>query len=107
MDISAVDPRAIQNVSNIKNDATDPKEQKLLSLRKSCREFEAIYVNELYKTMRKSVPDSGLFKKDMSSTIYREMLDFEMAKITAEGNGIGLGKAMYEQLKSHHFPDKK
>jgi len=107
MNISSLDPRAITSVSNIRNDSTDPKEQKLRSLRKSCREFEAIYINEMYKTMRKSVPDSGLFKKDMANTLYQEMLDMEMAKLTAEGDGMGIGKAMYEQLKRQHFPDKK
>ena len=107
MNFSTVDPRTIQSVSNIKNNSTDPKEQQLRSLRKSCREFEAIYINEMYKTMRKTVPDSGLFKKDMSSTIYQEILDLEMAKSTAEGDGTGLGKAMYEQLKAQHFTDKK
>jgi len=106
MDISSIDPRSITSVTNIKNDSTDPKNQNLRSLRKSCREFEAIYINEMYKSMRKTVPDSGLFKKDMANTMYQEMLDMEMAKITAEGDGMGIGKAMYEQLKQQNFPDK-
>ncbi len=105
MDIS-IDPRATFTTSNIKNNSTDPKEQKLHSLRTSCREFEAIYINEMYKTMRKSVPESGLFEKDMSDNLYQEMLDMEMAKQTASGDGMGIGKAMYEQLKEQHFPDK-
>lgn len=107
MDISPINPRSTKTVHNIKNDATDPKEKKLLSLRKSCREFEAIYINEMYKSMRKTVPESGLFKKDMANTLYQEMLDMEMAKQTAAGDGMGIGKAMYEQLKAQHFPDKK
>lgn len=107
MNISSSDPRAIPNISNAKNETSDPKDPKLRSLRKSCREFEAIYINEMYKTMRKTVPDSGLFKKDMSNTLYQEMLDMEMAKITAQGEGMGIGKAMYEQLKANHFSDKK
>jgi len=106
MDISPIDPRSIHSTSNIKNDATDPKDQKLHSLRKSCREFEAIYINELYKSMRKTVPESGLFKKDMANTLYQEMLDMEMAKQTAAGDGIGIGKAMYEQLKEMHSPNQ-
>jgi flagellar protein FlgJ len=107
MNISSTDPRSIHSAGNIKNDATDPKDQKLHSLRKSCREFEAIYINELYKSMRKTVPESGLFKKDMANTLYQEMLDMEMAKQTAAGDGMGIGKAMYEQIKEQHYPDKK
>jgi len=101
----SIDPRSIQPSTDIKNKATDPKSQELQKLRSSCRDFEAIYVNEMYKTMRKSVQDSGLFKKDMGSTLYREMLDMEMAQQTAAGKGMGIGKAMYEQLKEQHFPE--
>lgn len=104
MNISS-DPRAIPTANSLKSGTTEPKDQELRKLRNSCREFEAIYINEMYKTMRKSVPDSGLFKKDMANTLYQEMLDMEMAKQTAAGDGMGIGKAMYEQLKKQHFPD--
>jgi flagellar protein FlgJ len=78
----------------------------LQSLRKSCREFEAIYIQEMYKAMRKTVPDSGLFEKDMASELYREMLDMEMAKATAAGKGTGIGEAMYQQMKDKVTPHK-
>jgi flagellar protein FlgJ len=103
MNISS-DPRAVTTAESPKNKATDPKDPELLKLRKSCREFETIYINEMYKSMRKTIPDSGLFKKDMANTLYREMLDMEMARETAAGDGMGIGKAMYEQLKEQHFP---
>lgn len=93
------DPRAVPTTTNLKNRATDPKDPELHKLRQSCREFEAIYINEMYKTMRKTVPDSGLFEKDMADTLYQEMMDLEMAKDTAAGDGMGIGKAMYEQLR--------
>ncbi len=101
----SIDPRSIQQSPDLKNKAEAPKTQELQKLRKSCREFEAIYINEMYKTMRKSVPESGLFEKDMADTLYQEMLDMEMAKQTAAGTGMGIGKAMYEQLKEKHFSD--
>ena len=94
-----IDPRAMLPQTNPKNQANDPKERELQALRQSCRDFEAVYINEIYKSMRKSVPDSGMFKKDMSSELYKEMLDMEMAKQTAAGKGSGIGEAMYEQLK--------
>ncbi len=31
--------------------------------------------------------------------MFQEMLDMEMARNGAEGDGIGIGEAMYEQLK--------
>ncbi|MEA3469220.1 MAG: rod-binding protein [Thermodesulfobacteriota bacterium] len=104
MNIS-IDPRAQISPISTKDKASDTDDLKLKSLRKSCREFEAIYINEMYKTMRQTVPDSGLFKNDMADNLYREMLDMEMARQTAAGDGMGIGKAMYEQLKKQHFPD--
>jgi flagellar protein FlgJ len=60
----------------------------------------------MYKAMRKTVPDSGLFEKDMASELYREMLDMEMAKATAAGKGTGIGEAMYQQMKDKVTPHK-
>ena len=94
MDLS-IDPR-----SSIRQTSDDPKQQNLDKLRESCREFEAIYVQEMFKAMRKTVPESGLFeKKDMENNFYKEMLDMEMARTTAAGKGMGIGEAMYNQLK--------
>ncbi|MBU0943442.1 MAG: rod-binding protein [Proteobacteria bacterium] len=95
----SIDPRTMLSASDTKNQATDPKEKELHALRQTCREFEAIYINEMYKAMRKTVPESGLFEKDMSSELYKEMLDMELAKQTAAGKGMGVGEAMYNQLK--------
>lgn len=104
MNIS-IDPRTVISPSNAKDKSSDPDDSKLKALRKSCREFEAIYINEMYKTMRKTVPESSLFESDMADTVYQEMLDMEMARQTASGDGIGIGKAMFEQLKRQHFTD--
>ncbi len=72
----------------------------LQALRKSCRDFEAIYTQEMYKAMRKTVPDGGIFdNKNMANGLYKEMLDMEMAKATAAGRGTGIGEAMYQQMK--------
>ncbi len=91
----SIDPR-----SSMKQISDDPKERNLVKLRESCREFEAIYVQEMFKAMRKTVPESGLFeKKDMANDLYKEMLDMEMARTTAAGKGMGIGEAMYNQLK--------
>ena len=68
----SIDPRTMLSSTNIKNQATDPKEKELQALRRSCRDFEAIYINEMYKAMRKTVPDSGLFEKSpLSGTVLR------------------------------------
>ncbi len=101
-----IDPRASLTPQSIKDSDDSAKSKKLQALRKSCREFEAIYINEMYKAMRKTVPESGMFeKKGMAEDVYREMLDMERARQTAAGDGMGIGKAMYEQLQAKHFTE--
>jgi flagellar protein FlgJ len=82
-----------------KQSSLSKKDRDLQSLRKSCQEFEAIYTQEMYKAMRKTVPEGGLFEKDMASELYKELMDMEIAKSSASGKGIGIGEAMYQQMK--------
>jgi peptidoglycan hydrolase FlgJ len=76
----------------------DKKTKELASLRKSSQEFEALMLSEMLKAMRQSVPDGGLFKKDSSTEIFRDMLDNETAKAASQGKGLGIGEAMYNQM---------
>ena len=101
-----IDARSSFPTQNLRNKTDDNKTKELEDLRSSCREFEAIYVMEMYKSMRKTVPDSGMFKKGMAEEVYREMIDMELAKKTAAGDGMGIGKAMYDQLHKLHYSDK-
>jgi flagellar protein FlgJ len=91
-----IDPRTL--VSNATQPTGDKKTKDLESLRQSCREFETIYVMEMYKAMRKTVPEGGLFEKNVSTEIYTEMLDMETAKNTTRGKGLGIAEAMYRQM---------
>lgn len=94
-----IDPRISQSLSRTSPSTSPDKTKTQEKLRESSREFEAMYIFEMYKAMRKNIPDSGLIEKGLSTTMYQEMLDMEMAKETAKGEGMGLGEAMYQQLK--------
>ena len=67
-------------------------------LKKACQMFEAMFINELFKEMRKTVPEGGLIKKQNSDKIYQSLLDQEYATKMAEAGGIGLGNILYGQL---------
>ncbi len=97
-----IDPGIIQSVSSASQDLPNPKKTKNhQELRESARELEAMYIFEAYKAMRKTVPENGLIEKSTSTKIFQEMLDMEMARKAAAGDGMGLGKAIFEQLKTH------
>ena len=91
-----IDPRI--SASRTTQPITDKKSKDLESLRESSREFEALLLMEMLKSMRQSVPDGGLFEKDTSTEIFRDMLDTETAKAASKGKGLGIGEAMYKQM---------
>lgn len=74
-----------------------------VGLREATREFESYFVNMLLKQVRKTLNDGGLTEKSEARKNFESMLDQEYAKLLSEGEGIGLGKAMYEAMKKTYF----
>jgi len=91
-----IDPRIL--TSHASQQTVDKKSRDLESLRESSREFETLFVMEMYKAMRKAVPEGGLFEKNSATEIFTEMLDMETAKATTQGKGLGIAEAMYNQM---------
>jgi len=94
----AIDPRTILSASS--SQLQDQKTKDLKALKESCQEFEAMLMMEMVKTMRKSVPDGGLFEKSNAEEIFREMLDTETVRQSVASHPIGIADAMYKQMES-------
>jgi len=69
------------------------------ALKKSCQDFESIFVQSMFKAMRKTVPDGGLLKKDNATAVYQDMLDQEIAKKISKKQSVGLADQMYRQME--------
>lgn len=69
------------------------------ALRKVCQEFEAILTQSLFKGMRATVPAGGLVERGMGTEIFEEMMDVEVSKKAAQGQGLGIADALYRQLQ--------
>lgn len=68
------------------------------ALKKSSQQFEAIFVESLFKSMRKTVTESGAFGKSNSTAIYQEMFDQEVAKNISQKQSLGLADQIYRQV---------
>ena len=68
-------------------------------LREVASEFESLFITQMLKVMRESVPESELLPKSQGEKVFRSMLDQEYAKIAAHSGKFGLGPLLYEQLK--------
>ncbi len=82
---------AVQPNKNV--DHNDPE-----SLRKVCRQFEEAFVQQMFKQMRATVPEGGLFDNGNDYQIYRDMMDAQIAQSVAQRGELGIGDMLYNQL---------
>ena len=94
MDISGINAGALK-LEEL-NESTKTKEAEL---KKACQDFESLFINFMFKSMRKTVPEGGLIKKGRGEKIYRDMMDMEISSQLSKGSGIGLSESLYRQLK--------
>ncbi len=66
-------------------------------MEKVARDFESIFINKLFETMRKAIPKSGLLESH-SMDMYQSMMDQEMAKELSKRKGMGMGEMVYNDL---------
>ena len=70
----------------------DEKELKQLA-----QQFESIFMNQLMKSMRETLPKDGLLSS-FSVDMYESMFDQEVAGEMSKGKGMGLADVLYTQL---------
>ncbi|MHB8770866.1 MAG: rod-binding protein [Syntrophales bacterium] len=74
--------------------------QRDAKLRKACRDFEALFLFNLFKEMRQTVPRSGLLPSAPGKETFQMMFDQKVAEdLSGRGEGMGLQKMLYEQLR--------
>lgn len=95
---TSADTRAISRKAGAPQDGLSSDEVDR-RLSKACADFEAIFVQQLFKTMRASVPESKLLDGGRAEELYTSMLDQQVAEQMAHGQGsIGLANQMRNKL---------
>jgi flagellar protein FlgJ len=67
-------------------------------LEKVCLEFESIFIREMMKAMRKTIPKTGFFGNDSRKEIFESLFDAEISKAISNRGGLGIGKLMYRNM---------
>jgi flagellar protein FlgJ len=67
-------------------------------IEKACHDFESLFIQQMLKQMRQTVPQNGLFSGGSAEQLYTSMLDGEVAKTISNQRGIGLAPALIRQL---------
>jgi flagellar protein FlgJ len=67
-------------------------------INKVAQKFESIFLKELLKNMRKTVPKSGFLNGGWTEEFYWDMLNQELSERMADVGGIGLAEMIYQQM---------
>ncbi len=67
------------------------------ALKEACQEFEALFLYQLLKEMRRCVPESGFWPKSLARDLYEDLYYQEVSREVAR-RGTGLGQILYQQL---------
>ncbi len=101
---------ANQSASQLQNklsgaDYSKATEDELLS---ACKQFEAYFVEQLYKGMLKTIPESEGVSNYTNSVMdyYKDQMIQSVAEQTTEQSGLGLAQMLYEQMKRNYGLDK-
>ncbi len=65
--------------------------------------MESMFLDYMFSVMRKTVPQNEFNLENSATRIYRGMLDSEIAKKAAAGNGLGLTELIVENMKSRGY----
>ena len=69
-----------------------------LRLRGVARDLEGVFVEQLFKAMRETVPEGGVIDGGSGEEMFTGMLDQRLSALTPERWEGGLGNAVYRQL---------
>jgi flagellar protein FlgJ len=86
----AFDPKALGNLK------ASAKQNTPEGIKQAAKQFEALFMNMLLKSMREATPKDGMLDSDQTKT-YTSMLDQQLSQNLSQ-RGIGLGDLLAKQL---------
>lgn len=105
LDSTAYTNAANQTASKLQNQlngsdykATDDE------LMDACKQFEAYFLEQMFKEMMKTIPESDETSSSNSQLMdyYKEEMVQQIASDSTEQNSLGLAQMLYEQMKRNY-----
>lgn len=87
--------------SELETDYTQATNDELMD---ACKEFEAYFVEQMFKEMMKTIPESETTSSYTSNLMdyYKDSMVQEIASDSTEQNSLGLAQMLYEQMKRNY-----
>lgn len=118
MDFSNVTSMYADTYANASNQAADRLQNKLNGadyakatddeLMDACKQFEAYFVEQMFKAMMKTIPSESENSGSMNSMLdyYKDQMIQSVAEETSNQNGgLGLAQMLYEQMRRNYGLD--
>ena len=118
MDFSNITSMYADTYANASNQAADRLQNKLDEanyvkatedeLMDACKQFEAYFVEQMFKEMMKTIPSESESSGGMDSMLdyYKDVMVQNIAEETADQNGgLGLAQMLYEQMRRNYGLD--
>lgn len=86
-----------ERLKNLRSQLSPESKQDQAKLRKACQDFEAVFIGQIWKQMRSSVPKDGMLHSKEEEN-YLSMFDQELSLKMAGSGGIGLADMLYANL---------
>ncbi|WP_283745340.1 flagellar assembly peptidoglycan hydrolase FlgJ [Sideroxydans sp. CL21] len=86
-----------QSLNRLKLQATQAPDQ---ALKAAAKQFEAVFLNMMLKSMRDATPQDGVFDSEQTK-MFTGMLDQQLAQ-SMSSRGVGLAEVMVKQLSRNH-----
>ena len=86
------------NLSSVSSSTSDAE------LMDACKQFESYFVEQMFKEMWKTIPESEFSSGSTNSLVsfYKDEMIKTMAEDSTEQNGLGLAQMLYEQMKRNY-----
>jgi peptidoglycan hydrolase FlgJ len=73
-------------------------EKEQTEMKSACDDFEAIFIKMMLDSMKKTIHESGLIKKNQGEEYFDDMLYTEYAESMSQNDSFGISDAMYRQM---------
>lgn len=97
--------KAAQSTSKIegqlKTDYAKATDEELMD---ACKQFEAYFLEQMFKEMMKTIPESDTTSSYASNLMdyYKDNMIQEIASTSTEQNSLGLAQMLFEQMKRNY-----
>ena len=110
-EVSALDSTAYTNAANQtasklqdKLNSSDYSKATDDELMDACKQFEAYFLEQMFKEMMKTIPESDETSSSNSQLMdyYKDEMVQQIASDSTEQNSLGLAQMLYEQMKRNY-----